>query len=328
MNSRERVMTALHLKEPDRVPFIDYTEQKMRTLLMGREDFTDFEFVKAIGFDAININDFVSPVFCKKKHLKGQDYIVDGLIKSNKDLDLMEFPDPDDPSLYEPAKRYIEEHKDRGIAIFAVMRFGISGVNYSMGIEGMSYAIYENPQLIEKVLDRYVDWNCAVVERLNKMGIDFLISYDNIAFNSGPLISPQVFREVFVPRIKRISDLCEMPWITHMDGNIMPIIDDVLDMGVSGLHPIEPGCMDIKVVKELYGDKVCLWGNIDLGYTLTRGTPEEVDAEVKERIKDIGPGGGYILGSGNGLPEYCKPENVWAMAKAVEKYGYYPIKLD
>ncbi len=325
MNSRERIMTALAGQIPDRVPFADYVEQPMRARLMGKSTFSDLEFAEAIGFDAININDFTAPVFCKKKRLQGHDYIVDGLIKSDQDLNLMVFPDPAEESFYDPAKRFIEANGGKGVAIYAVCRFGISGVNYSMGIEALAAALYENPRLVTKVLDRYVDWNCAVVDKLNGLGIDFILSYDNIAFNSGPLVSPRVFREIFVPGIKQVSDTCRVPWVTHMDGNIMPIIEDVLQMGVSGLHPIEPGCMDIKAVKEFYGDRVCLWGNIDLGYTLSRGTPGEVEVEVKQRIRDAAPGGGYILGSGNGLPEYLKTENVWAMARAVKKHGRYPL---
>lgn len=64
-------------------------------------------------------------------------------------------------------------------------------------------------------------------------------------------------------------------------------------------------------------------GNIDLHYTLTLGTPEEVEREVKEKIERVGEGGGYILASANGLTHYCKPENVLAMHKALLKYGYY-----
>jgi len=66
-------------------------------------------------------------------------------------------------------------------------------------------------------------------------------------------------------------------------------------------------------------------GNIDLRYTLTRGTPEETEAETKERIEKIGKGGGYILASANSLTRYCRPENVLAMNKALLKYGNYPI---
>ncbi len=325
MNSRERVLTALALKQPDRVPFADDVDPEVRLAIMGRDNFTDIEFAQTLGLDAIDIRDFMAPVFCQRKQLKGKDYIVDGLIREDKDLDLIVFPDPSDEKFYDQAKRKIEANAQANLALYAVCRWGISGVHYSMGLESLSYALYENPALVEKVLDRYVEWNCQVIERLNTMGIDFIITYDNIAFNSGPLVSPQVFREVFVPKVKCVADACKLPWVSHIDGNIMPIMEDVLSLGMNGLHPIEPGCMDLKSVKELYGSRVCLWGNIDLRYTLTRGTPEEVEAEVKQRIKEAGSDGGYILGSGNGLPEYCKLENIWAMAKAVKKYGKYPL---
>lgn len=328
MDSRDRIMTALKLEEPDRVPFADYTEQAMKEKIMGRKNFSEAEFAREIGFDAICIEeDFLAPVFCVRKVAGGKEYMLDGLIKTDGDLDLIQFPDPCNEQLYEPAKQFIEENYETGLAIYANCRFGISGVLYSMGLSGLSYALYENPGLIEKILDRYVDWNCEVVQRLNRIGIDFIMSYDNIAYNSGPMISPQAFREIFVPKIKEINSICKLPWVSHVCGNIMPIFEDFLEMGASCIHPIEPGCMDLKTVKDLYGDRVCLWGNIDLNYTLTRGTPEEVEAEVKQRIIDAGTGGGYIMGSGCDLPSYCKVENVRAMADTVKRYGSYPLQL-
>jgi uroporphyrinogen decarboxylase len=103
-------------------------------------------------------------------------------------------------------------------------------------------------------------------------------------------------------------------------------MDDLLTLGMNGIHPIQPAAMDIKQIKAKYGSRVCILGNIDLDYTLTLGTPDEVDKEVKERIIAAGPGGGYIVTSANSLTDYCKTENVWAMAKAVKKYGKYPLK--
>ncbi|HSB07448.1 MAG TPA: uroporphyrinogen decarboxylase family protein, partial [Thermodesulfobacteriota bacterium] len=91
------------------------------------------------------------------------------------------------------------------------------------------------------------------------------------------------------------------------------------------LHPVQPSAMDIKQVKAQYGGRICLLGNIDLDYTLTLGTPEEVDKEVKERIAVAGQGGGYIITSANSLPDYCKTENVWAMSRAIQKHGKYPL---
>ena len=116
-----------------------------------------------------------------------------------------------------------------------------------------------------------------------------------------------------------------MPFVLHSDGDIRPIMQDLLDCGFNAIHPIEPKAMDIKELKRDYGDKLCLIGNIDLAYTLTRGTPAEVEEEVKQRIRDIAPGGGYCVSSSNSIPGYVPVENYRAMIDAVRKYGTYPI---
>jgi uroporphyrinogen-III decarboxylase len=138
------------------------------------------------------------------------------------------------------------------------------------------------------------------------------------------MFSPKIFREHFLPRMKRVAEKIRIPWIYHSDGNLMPILDDLLTLGMNGLANIEPNAMDILELKKKYGTRICLVGNIDLHYTLTQGTPDETEAEVKKRIEEIGPGGGYILASSNSLTPYCKPENVLAMNRALLKYGFYP----
>ena len=82
--------------------------------------------------------------------------------------------------------------------------------------------------------------------------------------------------------------------------------------------------MDICYVKNTYGERVCIVGNIDVDL-LAQGTPEQVAAEVKKCIQDLAPGGGYILSSGNSIPSYAKPENVLAMSETFKKYRDYPI---
>ena len=100
----------------------------------------------------------------------------------------------------------------------------------------------------------------------------------------------------------------------------MPILDDLLELGMSGIHPLEPGTMDLDLLKKNYGKKLCLIGNIDIKHTLSHGTTEEVDQEVKARIDQLSPGGGYILADSNSVPYFCKAENVVAMSKAVQAY--------
>jgi uroporphyrinogen decarboxylase len=114
--------------------------------------------------------------------------------------------------------------------------------------------------------------------------------------------------------------------VLHSDGNITDAIDMFIDLGAAGFHPIEKGAMDIATVKQQYGDRVCVLGNVDLNI-LGNGTPQDTDREVKMLIREVAPGGGYILTSGNSLASYLKPNCVLAMCEAVKKYGSYPINL-
>ncbi|SHJ93310.1 Uroporphyrinogen decarboxylase (URO-D) [Dethiosulfatibacter aminovorans DSM 17477] len=324
MNSRDRILAAFNLEQPDRIPFAEDIPRSVRELLMGKKDFTDIEFAKKIGMDALDLqpHPYYAPNFCDKKIVDGHEYMLGGRIKTEKDLDLVKLPDPKDESFYDPVKRFVDEYGKEDFATFAYMSWGVEGVLNSMGIEAFSFALFDQPKLVESLLDRYSEWNCIIMEKLNTVGLDFISTYNNMAYNTGPMFSPQTFREVFLPKMKEVADTCKLPWVFHGDGNLMPIMDDIVTLGMNCLHPIEPGAMDLKYMKDTYGDKICLWGNVDMN-TLSLGTPEEVEEEVKACIEAAGAGGGYILGSSNCITDYCKPENVWAMAEAIKKYGVY-----
>ena len=103
-------------------------------------------------------------------------------------------------------------------------------------------------------------------------------------------------------------------------------MNDIIGCGFDGLNPLEPPTMDINLVKKEYGSRISLLGNIDLGYTLTRGTPAEVREEVRQRIHDLAPGGGFALASSNSVPEYVPYANYTAMREATFEFGRYPIR--
>ena len=159
------------------------------------------------------------------------------------------------------------------------------------------------------------------------MDFDFFSVSDDLAGQQGPFMSPAHFRQFFLPHMRSVAETIEKPWIFHSDGDIMLLLDDLLTLGMNGIHPIQQPPMDIAEVKVRYGERVCLVGNIDLGHTLTLGNPDEVEDEVEQRIAVAGGGGGYIISSGNSLTDYCRKENVLAMASAVRKYGKYPLRL-
>jgi uroporphyrinogen decarboxylase len=102
----------------------------------------------------------------------------------------------------------------------------------------------------------------------------------------------------------------------------------ILGTGMDALHPIDPiAGLDIGVVKEKYGDRICLIGNIDCGPLLMWGRKEEVRQAVKETIRKAGRGGGLIAASSHSIQSKVKPENYIEMVKAIREYGRYPLSL-
>jgi uroporphyrinogen decarboxylase len=266
-----------------------------------------------------------APVYAEKEPGQyGRLFYGRGLIQTEADLALIQLPDPTDDRLYAEAARFAREKGD--YAAFFVTRAGPFPTWLSMGLERFCTALYDNRRLVEAVLDRYCDWAVAVAERVCRLGFDVYVTTDDLAFKSGTFFSPAVFRSLFLPRYRRLREKITIPWLVHSDGNIMPFLADFLSLDIAALQPIEKGAMDIRALKRTHGQRVCLMGNVDLNL-LGMSTPAEVDEEVRGLIRDVAPGGGYIVSSGNSLASYLLPENVRAMSAAVQKYGRYPINL-
>ncbi|MBC8230246.1 hypothetical protein H8E77_11920 [bacterium] len=339
MISRERILTTLRGEEPDKVPYCELgVDRALAQKLMGQGESENqaanleaniysAQEAKAIAsfLKLDNINYVLrAPVYAHK--IPGQNgrlFYGKGMISTESELSQLQLPDPYDDNLYAEAEAFTKQKEE--YSAWFVTRIGIFSTMLSMGLENFSVALVENREFVEMVLDRYCDWAIVVAERVCQLGFDVFVSTDDMAFNSAPFFSPAVFRELVLPRYQRVAEKITIPWIIHSDGNILPFLDDLLDLRIAGLHPIEKGAMDIRALKQMYGSRLCLLGNIDLNI-LGAGTPQEVESEVCAVIRDVGPGGGYIVTSGNSLAGYLKPENVIALSEAVQKYGQYPIK--
>ncbi len=341
MTSRERVLTALARKEPDKVPYCElavdkgFAEKLLNTQAdadIGTSSRTENPYTveeakmisRHLGLD--NVNYILRAPTYAHMHTgqDGRTFVGGGMIKTEADLAMIDLPDPYDDALYRGAEEFVAGKED--FAACWVTRIGFLQVMLGLGIEGFSMALYEKPAMVEKMLDMYFDWTAVVAERMNKIGFDVFWTTDDFAYKSGLMFSPKVFEQLLVPRYRKVLDKLTLPWILHSDGNISKAMDIFIDLGVAGFHPMENGAMDIVAVKKAYADRVCLLGNVDLNI-LGAGTPEETEKEVQYLIKNVAPGGGYILTSGNSLASYLDPECVMAMSKAVKKYGRYPIDL-
>ena len=328
MTPRERVMCALAGEQPDKVPFCEghIASNIAREVAGSDHNLEEWEISTLFERDVV-VPILFPPYFAEQKMLDDDDdqpTISHGLLKTRADLERMVFPDPNDPALYAHVQKVLDHKGD--FACAAAIKQGVASTLVSMGMEAFSYALADDPDFIVEVLNRYVDWQIVVTENLIKMGVDYLWCYDDIAYKSGPLCSPRAFRKYLLPAFQRHAETITIPWVFHSDGNLMPIIDDILSLGPSGLHPLEPGPMDLAEVKQKFGDKVCLIGNVSVD-RLSRGTPEEIDEIVKECIKAAAKGGGYMVSSSNSVPRYAKAENVKAMADAIQKYGRYPLQF-
>ena len=245
------------------------------------------------------------------------------MVRTEAELARLELPDPHDDALYAEAEQFAANKGDYALCLST--RAGVFPTMLSMGIEAFSVALSEDRPFLEAVLDRYFDWSTAVVERICSMGFDVLVTTDDVAFKTGPFFSPKVMHEVVMPRYRRLAEKVTIPWVIHSDGNVAPFLDDLLTLGIAGLNPVEEGAMDIRAIKRQHGARLCLIGNVDLNI-LSRGTPADVEEEVRRLVLDVGPGGGYIVASGNSLASYVRPENALAMGEATRKYGCYPLR--
>ncbi len=328
MTSRERVLTALRREAPDRVPWIEGgVDPPIARKLVGSSDYTEEDVADVLGLDNM-IAPLLPPLFVDYEEHDEILYVAAPWLRTRADLSRMTLPDPNDGALYREAEAVVARNQNNSAnrAIAAKMRLGASPTLLSMGLDNFSYALADDPGLVDTVLGRFADWTIAVLERVPELGADYIWTFDDMAYRSGPMFSPKVFREMFLPHLRRVADAIHatgLPWIFHSDGNLVPLLDDLLPLGMQGMHPFEPGPMDIEAMKAQIGHRVALGGNIDLHYTLTMGTPEEVDAEVKRRIEVVGKGGGYLISSANSITGYCRVENVLAMRDAIRKYGVY-----
>ena len=162
--------------------------------------------------------------------------------------------------------------------------------------------------------------------------IDIIKIGDDLGTQESLLISPKMYREMLKPIhadfIRFIKSHTDAKVLFHTDGDVFPLIDDFVEIGIDILNPIQTSAgkmADLKRLKQQYGEKLVFCGGIDTSHILPGGTPEEVRQEVKRVIDIMAPGGGYLVSSVHTIMNDVPPENILAMVDAVEEFGRYPI---
>jgi uroporphyrinogen decarboxylase len=190
-----------------------------------------------------------------------------------------------------------------------------------------------NQAFVHAVMERLFELNTTVTRRFLEITGTYLSVFrtaDDLASQNSPLMSPKTYREMIKPYHRRftafVKQHTDAKIFFHSCGNVVPLLDELIDAGFEVLNPVQVTAFDDPGgVKAKYGDRLTFWGGIDTQQVMPNGTPEEVREEVKLRIRQFSPGGGFVAAAVHNMQPDIPPENVLAMSKAVRDLGVYPV---
>jgi uroporphyrinogen decarboxylase len=334
MNGLERMLTAIKLQEPDRVPHFDLVSKQVRDGILPGASFEGF--VEHMDLDAVRFHDRLSAwsyqTVDEAKRIKrdqwgglvrytGEEMPIpfEPAIKSEKDLDSYVPPDPDEEWRYEFLERLVKHFKgERAVLATVADIFAIGRENF-LGDVGYFRGMVKNPEFIERANQVLLDYQLSYIKNCIDVGADVLWINGDWAMTEKPMVSREFTERFLVPPFRKLVEYAHsrgIPCIKHTDGNIWPIYDLIIDP-MAG--------MDIGEAKAVFGDKVCLCGNVSCAFSLVSGTEEDVREETREVIRKAGRGGGLICMSSNSVHSGVKPENYVAMVQAIREFGQYPL---
>ena len=351
MNSRDRVRKALKHEEPDRIP-VDFggtfltsaskNLQKKIADILGlkgtpdpRFDLFDNRIQEHFGCDLRSIKPNASPDWGFK-----WDDLLNAPLKNASIDDLKSYPWP------EPKDEMVKGLEKKAEFLHKETEYFICASAIGQGIFELGCYLRGFDQfLLDTAMNRdfIISFNTKAVEVSAKLNdfyfsvvgpyVDMVLLGDDLGTQSAPFMAPDTFRELFKPYFKQYVDSikkhCPNAFIAHHScGSSFRLLDDLADIGIDVINPVQTSANEMNlenlVTKK---NKLSFLGGVDLQHILPFGTSDEVEEFVKNLIKMLGPGGGYILAPCHTLPDDVKPENVITMLNTAEKWGKYPIKI-
>lgn len=347
MNARERVVNTFNHVKPDRVPILDHVRHvQLIEFLTGRTlDSTPFE-VTAEAYKRLGI-DMCAWMFIPQYGIyegDGGGYSLEGFKAQHQGYEhwIVErpFATLDEAVKWRP--RYDLQTLEREVVDPIEYQQGLLGestvvIGRSRGFllstylaldwENFAVMMYKYPDELHKILDIFAERIIQIAGILgSKTSVPAFLYVADIAGNRGPLFSPAWLKASYFPRLERIVKAFKdkgIKFIYHCDGNVMPLLDELMEIGIDGLHPLDPmGGMSLRKVREKVGNRLVLFGNANINFP--HWTPSDVEQEVRRCIEEGGSEGSYFLSLAVGVSRHEVPiENIIAFYGAVERYGRY-----
>lgn len=292
---------------------------------MYPKDYLDL--CRIIGQDAIVLENLWTPIWQRKSDGR----IVawnDRSLKSRADLERIVWPGEGDlRQRVDYIREYVEAARGTGIGVMFLCGCIFQTLyEFVIGLNDCMVMLAEEPELLDELMARSADYFAELVRRAVAEGVDIVFLADDFAYNKGLFVQPRRFERLWRPHFDRIVEPARQatkPILFHSDGKIDDAVEMLLEMGVDCLNPMDPSGIDYRQYKRRYGHRVSLSGNIDITWPLVKGTPDEVERDVKEHMDVLKPGGRWIAGSSHSIVNYIPHENFAAMINAIHKYGGY-----
>lgn len=342
MNSKERVYTALKFQEPDRVPRFVWFGTGTIKMLTEKLKISPLELDLKFGNDVlqtwVSINGEMAREVPEGAEFndewgitwkrEGYYNMVVGHPLKGKDADFIKdypLPDPYTTKRYEDLEYLVKEYGDRYFIGADVSGVLFEPAYHLRDMEDLMVDMAMESEEADILLDRLVDFCIKVSAECIKRGADWIWMGDDLGSQKGMLMSPEMWRKYFKPRMKRIIDGIrsykkDIFIAYHSCGSMYPVIKDLVEIGINVLNPIQESAegMDQERIKKEFGDKATLMCGVDTQQFLLYAAPQEVREKTKELVRKLSYDGGYIFAASHCIQPDTPEENIYALFEALD----------
>ncbi|MHB1453831.1 MAG: uroporphyrinogen decarboxylase family protein [Saccharofermentanales bacterium] len=242
---------------------------------------------------------------------------------SELDLFLEDFPDPDEPGNFDDVEEQLI-YADGRYKLGCWWRLFHERFWSIRGMENLMMDYYDNMDGLKIIGKKILEFDKVIVDKYKALGFDGIFTSDDLGHQTGPMMSPDIFKELYLPLYKEFVSYVHskgMHVFLHSCGDNTKLMDYLVEAGIDVFHPVQKGCMNEPEIARKYGDRISFLAGVDVQHLLPEGTVEEVRAGVQELIDTYyKPEGGLLLAAGNGILPDTPFENIEEMLKVMASY--------
>ena len=353
MSPRERILRAMRRQQPDRVPreavfTIPVEEEfRLRTYISDYETYfgmdrrtvqfrrpqpaADFSgYLKDIPIPEGAFTDEWGNLVVKGYKYRTVDYVYPMRnLKTASELEDYPFPDFQQEQCHAHLEGEVRSLHARDLAVTGSLWGTFFERSWHMrGMDRLFLDFYEKPDFANALLDKMLAIRTFQAVRYAESGVDILHIGDDVGMQHTLIMSVPMWRKWIKPRLAQVIATArrvkpDLLVEYHTDGYAEPYLNDLIEIGINVLNPVQPECMDPAEIKHKYGDRLAFSGTVGTQTTMPFGTPDDVRGVVAERIRTVGKGGGLVLSPSHMVEPDVPWENILAFFEAADEFGHY-----